>query len=347
MTISITRRAFTTAVAASTAFPALADTAALEAEARKEGTLTWYIAQVDSETAEQMGRAFTAQFPGIKVSVIRTTGQVAYERLSQDLKNNAPQCDVFSTTDMAHMPALIKRNALAHYVPENAAFMAPAFQGLGDPGYDYPSTSTLMLMIYNSQKVKPEEAPKTWTDLLDPKWKGKISWGMSSSTGGVSFIAGIMLSMGDEKGLAYLKRLAQQNIQNVDVTARAMVDRVGAGDYPLTLGIFNHHTVMNAQKGAPVTWLKFEPIVAPLALIGITKDAPHPNAARLFVEFITSEEGQKLFADLDFLPAMPSVLPKTPSLTPAGGNFKPIYLTQELVAANQEKWNRIMKELFQ
>src|ERR1700759_3185310 len=71
--------------------------------ASKEGSVTWYIAQVDTETAEAMGRAFTAQYPGVKVSVIRTTGQVAYERLLQDLKNNAPQCDVFCTTDISHM----------------------------------------------------------------------------------------------------------------------------------------------------------------------------------------------------------------------------------------------------
>src|ERR1700753_570771 len=67
--------------------------------ARKEGSVTWYIAQVDTETAEGMGRAFTAQYPGVKVEVVRTTGQVAYERLLQDLKNGAPQCDVFSSTD--------------------------------------------------------------------------------------------------------------------------------------------------------------------------------------------------------------------------------------------------------
>ena len=110
---------------------AAADEAALLEGARKEGTLTWYIAQVDGETAEVMGRAFTAQYPGVKVSVIRTTGQVAYERLTQDLKNNAPQCDVFSTTDIAHMPALMKRNELAQFVPDNAAALAPAFKGLG------------------------------------------------------------------------------------------------------------------------------------------------------------------------------------------------------------------------
>src|SRR5690348_7547361 len=151
--------------------------------ARNEGTLTWYIAQVDGETAEVMGRAFTAQYPGVKVSVIRTTGQVAYERLVQDLKNNAPQCDVFSTTDIAHMPALRKRNEIAGFVPENASAMAPAFKGLGEDGYYYPTTSTLMLMIYNTQKMKPEEAPRNWTDLLDPKWKGRVAFGHPAFSG--------------------------------------------------------------------------------------------------------------------------------------------------------------------
>src|SRR5215475_8036632 len=109
---SITRRSLAAGLAAAVVTPRVgrADTAALEEAARKEGTLTWYVAQVDGETAEVMGRAFTAQYPGVKVSVIRTTGQVAYERLMQDMKNNAPQCDVFGTTDIAHMPALMKRN---------------------------------------------------------------------------------------------------------------------------------------------------------------------------------------------------------------------------------------------
>ena len=83
---------------------ARADIAALDAAARKEGSVTWYIAQVDTETAEAMGRAFTTKYPGVTVAVIRTTGQVAYERLLQELKNNAPQCDVFSGTDIAQYP---------------------------------------------------------------------------------------------------------------------------------------------------------------------------------------------------------------------------------------------------
>src|SRR3984885_6374819 len=137
MSMNITRRlagSGLAAVGASLLLPraGYADTAALEEAARKEGTLTWYVAQVDGETAEVMGRAFTAQYPGVKVAVIRTTGQVAYERLTQDMKNNAPQCDVFSTTDISHMPALMQRNELAQFVPENAKALAPAFKGLGE-----------------------------------------------------------------------------------------------------------------------------------------------------------------------------------------------------------------------
>jgi iron(III) transport system substrate-binding protein len=96
------------ALAVATPFRARASgiTPELIEAARKEGGLTWYIAQVDTATAEAMGRAFTDRFPGVTVSVIRTTGQVAYERLLQDLKNNAPQCDVFSSTDVSQYPAL-------------------------------------------------------------------------------------------------------------------------------------------------------------------------------------------------------------------------------------------------
>jgi hypothetical protein len=97
--------------------PAHADLTELTAAARKEGLLTCYVAQMSGEAAEDMGRIFTRQYPGISVSVVRTTGQAAYQRVQQELKNSAPQCDVFSTTDIAHMPALHARGALPNYVP--------------------------------------------------------------------------------------------------------------------------------------------------------------------------------------------------------------------------------------
>jgi iron(III) transport system substrate-binding protein len=155
--------------------PSRAEIAGIEAAARKEGTLIWYVAQVDSEQAEALGRAFTAQYPEIRVSVIRTTGQVAYQRLLLDLKNNAPQCDVFSTTDISQMPALKQRNALAHYVPVNATGLLPEFKSLSDDGWYYVNSATNHFLIYNTDKVHAEDAPRSWNDLLDPKWKNQIA----------------------------------------------------------------------------------------------------------------------------------------------------------------------------
>src|ERR1700710_2449144 len=126
------------AVAALASRQAQASLDALEDAARKEGSLTWYVAQMSGEVAETMGKQFTARYPGIKEVVIRTTGQGAYERLMQELKNKTPQCDVFSSTDIAHYPALRRRGALARYEPENAGAMAAPFHGLGEDGYYYP-----------------------------------------------------------------------------------------------------------------------------------------------------------------------------------------------------------------
>src|SRR4051812_49836968 len=116
----ITRRTAVAGLAAAASLAtrqAQADLAALEAAARKEGSLTWYVAQMSGEAAEDMGRVFTRKYPGISVTVIRTTGQVAYQRLLQELKNSTPQCDVFCSTDISHYPALKARKALAEYSP--------------------------------------------------------------------------------------------------------------------------------------------------------------------------------------------------------------------------------------
>ena len=209
----ITRRAVASGIAALGAgalLPRLAraDLAALEAAARKEGTLTWYMAQVDSESAEALGRAFTAQYPGISVAVIRTTGQVAYQRLLLDLKNNAPQCDVFSTTDIAHMPALKERNALAHYVPEDAAGLLPQFKSLSDDGYYYVTGATNHFLVYNTDKVHADAAPRSWTDLLDPKWKNQIALPHPAFSG----CAGVWaLGLRKLYGWDYFDKLAKNN----------------------------------------------------------------------------------------------------------------------------------------
>jgi iron(III) transport system substrate-binding protein len=308
MTTMITRRLAGTGLAAVGAAALLprtahADTAALIEGARKEGSLTWYIAQVDGETAEVMGRAFTAQYPGVKVSVIRTTGQVAYERLVQDLKNNAPQCDVFSTTDIAHMPALRKRNEIAEFVPENAASMAPAFKGLGEDGYYYPTTSTLMLMIYNTQKVKPEEAPKNWIDLLDPKWKGRVAFGHPAFSG---YVGCWTLAMRTLYGWEFFDKLAKNN-PRIGRSGNDPITLLNAGECVAGLGPLAT-TLLSAAKGNPIA-LQY-PTDGSLLCIGpsaVVARAPHPNAARLFQNWLLSKEFAQVCADAYVTPVREDV----------------------------------------
>ncbi len=283
--------------------PSRADTKALEDAARKEGTLTWYVAQVDGETAEVMGRAFTAQYPGVKVSVIRTTGQVAYERLMQDLKNNAPQCDVFSTTDISHMPALKKRNEIAQYVPENAAAMAAAFQGLGDDGYFYPTTSTLMLIIYNTQRIKPEDAPKNWSDLLDPKLKGRVAFGHPGFSG---YVGCWTLAMRTLYGWQFFDKLAKNN-PRIGRSGNDPITLLNAGECNAGLGPLAT-TLLSAEKGNPLA-IQY-PTDGSLLCIGpscVLARAPHPNAGRLFQNWLLSQEFAQVCANAYVTPVRDDV----------------------------------------
>ncbi len=263
---------------------------ALEAAARKEGGVTWYIAQIDSETAERMGRAFTARYPGIGVSVIRTTGQVAYERLLQDLKNNAAQCDVFSSTDIAQYPALKKRNALAEFRPEGVDGLVPAALATADPGFYYPSAMTGHLLIYNAAKVAAADAPKAWTDLLDPKWKGRVATGHPAFSGCTGVWA---VALRKQYGWSYFEALAKNN------------PRVGrSGNDPVTLINAAECLVGPAPSGTAFQQVdKGNPIAPVYPSDGTTlcvgpsavmASAPHPNAARLFQSWLMSDEYARL-----------------------------------------------------
>ena len=200
---------------------ARADLPALETAARAEGTVNWYVAQMSGEAAEAMGRRFTRRYPGIAVSVIRTTGQVAYERLSQELKNNTPSCDVFSSTDISQYPALIKRNALAHYEPVNASELATPYRGLGEKGFYYPTTGSLQILIYNTKTVTGADIPKRCTDLLDPKFNHRVAVAHPAFSG---YFGQWVLAMRRLYGWAYFEKLATNN------------PRVGrSGNDPITL----------------------------------------------------------------------------------------------------------------
>ena len=287
----ITRRRAIAGLATVGASPLLprsarADLTVLEAAARKEATLTWYVAQMSGEAAEDMGRTFTKRYPGISVSVIRTTGQVAYQRVLQELKNNSPQCDVFSTTDISHMPALKARNALAQYSPQNLGDLAPPFVGLGEDGFYVPTTASLQIMVYHTQKLKPEDVPKNWTDLADPKWKNHLALAHPAFSG---YFGQMVLALRNLYGWEFLEKLAKQN-PRIGRSGNDPIAMVNAGEALVGTGPVST-SVQNIEKGNPIGFVY--PTDGTLLCYGpsaVLASAPHPNAARLFLEWLLSSD---------------------------------------------------------
>ena len=165
-------------------------------------------------------------------------------------------------------------------------------------------------------------------------------------TGAAGFIGYILTSMGEDRGMQYLRALSRQQIINVEASSRAVLDQVIAGEYPFALMMFINHAVISARKGAPSAWLKIEPMPVALDAISLLKDARHPNAARLLIDFLTSEEGQQVLRQADYLPALPGVPTIVPGLRPADGKFQATYLRPEDVDLNMVRWSKMVEELF-
>jgi iron(III) transport system substrate-binding protein len=198
----------------------------------------------------------------------------------------------------------------------------------------------------NSDLVPAAQVPRSYDDLLAPAWKGKIVWKPNDLSGAPGFIGNILTSMGEERGMDYLRKLGRQNIRIINSSARAILDQVIAGEYPLTLQIFNHHAAISAAKGAPVEWVRLDPTTVTPGQVGLTKNAPHPNAGLLFVEFMTSKEGQQIFQKANYLPARPDVPPATPDLIPEHGGFRANVITPAMIAKGLDHWNEVFNQLF-
>jgi iron(III) transport system substrate-binding protein len=264
---------------------ALADTKALETAARKEGEVTWYVASLDARNAEAAGRAFTEKY-GPKVNVVRAPSQVMFQRLSQDLTQKARNADVFSSVDVGNFVTLKGQGALMAYKPENAAKLLPAFQGLDKDGAFHATIASVIIIAYNKEKVKAEEAPKKWTDLLDPKWEGKMALGHPAFSG---FAGNWAAQMNKLYGKGFIEKLEKQKPQ-VGRSLFDAVNLVSSGERLITASPIAP-ILENADKGRPlaVTYPADGAILVatPSAVL---KDAPHPNAAKLFMEFLLGPE---------------------------------------------------------
>jgi ABC-type Fe3+ transport system substrate-binding protein len=334
--------AVTLAAALSMRGPAGAADAALVAAAKKEGQVVWYTSLIVNQAVRPLIKAFEDKY-GVSVRYARADSGPTALKILNEARAGRLQADLFDGTATA--PPLERAGLVADYLPPTAASY-PA--ELKDPNGRWIATNLYFLTPgINTNLVPWSEAPRTLDDLLDQKWRGRIAWSTSATAGAVAFIGTVLEQKGEKAGMTYLRALAKNRIVNVDATSRAVLDQVIAGEYAIALEIFNHHAVLSAAKGAPVDWLKLEPIAAPIQVASLLKGAPHPNAGKLLLEFLTSEEGQRIFAAADYIPAMPGVPAKFASLKPDAGGFSAQVLPPEMLAQNSERWMGILKDLFQ
>ena len=263
--------------------------------AKKEGgELTWYTAQSDDITAQALGRSFEALYPGLKVNVLRTTAQVAYQRVTQEIKASAIQCDVFSSTDIGHSVELKARGAFEKFVPDNASKVLDIYKDYDPDGYYFVTSAGLIGIGYNTTKVKGPDAPKNWTDLLDPKWNNSIALGHPGFSGYVGTWA---LTLRNQYGWDFFEKLAKNN-PRVGRSINDTVTMLNAGESSIA-GSGPAGTILeSAQKGNPLA-LSYptDGTVLIIAPSSIMKGSKHPAAARLFMEFLLSPRASRIWVD--------------------------------------------------
>ncbi len=274
---------------------ATAVTPDLVAAARKEGKVVWYTS-AEVQVAERIAKAFEAAYSGIAIRVERTGAERQFQRIAQERASRVYAVDVVNSSDAAHFVAWKRDDVLAPYVPEDVAKFYPAEHK--DPDGLFATFRLYLSVIgYNTNLVKAEDAPKSFADLLDPKWKGKIVKAHPGYSGGIMTAT---FQMARDLGWDYFEKLAQQNVMQVQ-SAADPPRKLARGERAVMADGADQQIFLLKDAGQPVE-IVYPAEGAPLVVgpNGIFKSAPNPNAARLLQSWLLSVEAQQLVMDLAY-----------------------------------------------
>jgi len=270
------------------------DAAMIDA-AKKEGKVIWYTSlAIPSSTA--FAHFFMKRYPGIEVEVHRTGSQRVLQRVMQEATAGIKNVDVIHTSDAGHFVLLKEKGLVMKYIPKSSEVFPAGFKDRD--GFYYGLRATLSVIAYNPKIVADKDAPKTWRDLLDAKWRGKE---VTAHPGYSGIIMTHVLALVKQMNWDYFQELAKNKLHIVQ-SANDPAGLVASGERPIGVNGAEYFYYKTLKQGNPIK-LVYPKEGVPLVVspTAIAAAAPHPNAARLFTEFILTKESQQMLADKEGL----------------------------------------------
>jgi iron(III) transport system substrate-binding protein len=265
----------------------------LIAGAKKEGALVLYLS-TNLTDANGLVQLYKSKYPFVNVNLFRADNEKLLNRILTESVANKFNGDAIMISSF-EVRVLLQKKLLQRYVSPHAQYYPEGFtdkEGFWTSVYSIPR-----VIAYNSKLVKSDVVPKTFEDILHPRWKG--GFGMSDSA--TLWYTGFMKYLGEEKGRDFMRKLAAQKPAFRD-SETVIIQLLAAGEFPLGL-VYSHQAATMKKRGAPVDWVRTaQPIVTGLKPLGLSTKAQHPNAAKLFIDLTLSKEGQELIKSFNRIP---------------------------------------------
>lgn len=286
--------------------PAFAADASLVERARKEGTFMLYTA-MNMPDVNHLFDGFRKRYPFIAPKAYTTRSAALLERIITEARAGKQFADVIQGNAFTLYMLAKRGHTEAYLSPEAKSYPGMYRDAAGGWIAVYLQ---LNVLAYNTKLIARAEAPKSYDDLLNPKWKGRM--GLDDKQ--YIWYDGLLKVMGREKGLAYMKRLASQAIHFRSGNT-LLASLLAAGEFGILINARPESIDELQQKGAPVEWVAPKPTTANVLPIAVAKNAHHPNAARLFMDFMLSEDGQKILSSMSRTPVRPGIAATNPRLS--------------------------------
>jgi iron(III) transport system substrate-binding protein len=274
-------------------------------EAKKEGKVVVYAAY-SAPDANAFKAAFEKKYPFIQFEYFRAGKDKLLEKYLTEVRAGQYLPDVYQSS-IFPMTTLMQRGLIGKYASPERGVYGNDFKD--KEGYWTTAYINAMTMAYNTRIVKPAEVPKSYDDLLQPKWKGKMGMDLNKT----EWYVAMLQMMGEEKGKKYMEALSKQQVEARDgntITGQLLV----AGEFPLVISQYPTSVEEYKKVGAPIEWVAIDPHFVYSIVIGVTAKQPHPAAGKLFIDFVLSQEGQKIMRSLSRISVRKDVPPDPPRL---------------------------------